>query len=432
MESKGRRYGMLAVLALLPFLLPGCGGGDGNVLTLRFWNGFTGPDGRTMLALVKRFNEENPDVRVLMQRMDWASYYNKLFVAGMGGRAPQVFVIHADNIPRFMRADFVRPVDDLVAADATFDAEDILPVAWAAVGMDGRHYGIPLDVHPQGLYYNATLFREAGMVDDAGNPVPPRDRASFLAALEKLTRDLDGDGRPDQWGFVFTWLRTNMLTLMNQWGGTFFNEDLSACTVNCPANVETLTFCRNLIERDLVPSPENIDSWVGFRQGKVAMVFEGIYMLADLQKQSDLDYGAAPVPVLGKRPATWASSHTLCLANGLDPKVEAAAWRFVRFLSGHALDWAEGGQIPARNSLRNTERFREMAAQSAFAKQLDYVVYAPRVPFIFEFFTEFDAAVESALRGSATPKEALDNAARRTNATIARYREMTAEGGGDE
>ena len=56
-------------------------------ITIRFWNGFTGPDGRAMLGLIKQFNDANPDINVTMQRMDWGLYYNKLFVAGLGGRA---------------------------------------------------------------------------------------------------------------------------------------------------------------------------------------------------------------------------------------------------------------------------------------------------------------------------------------------------------
>ncbi|MFY8052261.1 MAG: ABC transporter substrate-binding protein, partial [Armatimonadaceae bacterium] len=78
--------GMLAA----PGILSGC---SSNVLggrkqtTVRFWNGFTGPDGRTMLGLVRKFNAENPDIHVVMQRMDWGTFYNKLFVAGLGGRA---------------------------------------------------------------------------------------------------------------------------------------------------------------------------------------------------------------------------------------------------------------------------------------------------------------------------------------------------------
>src|SRR3954449_3189070 len=76
-------------------------------ITLRFWNGFTGPDGRTMLAIVKQFNAANPDVHVMMQRMEWGTYYNKLFVAALGKRAPEVFVIHTDSIPRFRSAGFL-------------------------------------------------------------------------------------------------------------------------------------------------------------------------------------------------------------------------------------------------------------------------------------------------------------------------------------
>ena len=62
--------------------------------TLRFWNLFSGPDGRTMLGLVRKFNAANPDVNIVMQRMHWSTYYNKLFVAGLGGRAPDVFITH--------------------------------------------------------------------------------------------------------------------------------------------------------------------------------------------------------------------------------------------------------------------------------------------------------------------------------------------------
>ena len=99
---------------LIPLLLAciampvGCRNGTSPRVTVRFWNGFTGPDGRTMLRLVKRFNQENPDVNVLMQRMDWATYYNKLFIAGMGHRAPELFVIHTRAMERFARAGFAR------------------------------------------------------------------------------------------------------------------------------------------------------------------------------------------------------------------------------------------------------------------------------------------------------------------------------------
>jgi multiple sugar transport system substrate-binding protein len=406
-------------------------GGRRAAVTIRFWNGFTGPDGRAMLRIVQRFNAANPDVRVLMQRMDWATYYNKLMVAGMGGRAPDVFVSHADNMERLLRAEFLRPVDDLLSGTLPIASDDFHPTVWSAVEKGGAHYAVPLDIHVLGTFYNRALLREARIVDAAGEPKPPATRDEFVAAAAKLTRP----GNPGQWGLVFTWLRTNAYAVMCQFGGTFFTPDGGRCVMNCPENVAALEFCADLIGKHKVaPSPENFDAWIGFRQGRVGMAFEGIYMLADLQRQKDLDYARATLPVLGTMPAAWAGAHLLCLRRGLEGAQLEAAWRFVKFLSDNSLDWAEGGQIPARNSLRDTDRFRSMSIQSEFAKELPHIVFMPRVPFIFEFYTEFDLAVERALRGSATAKAALDDAARRMNEVLERDRlaagEAARAGGG--
>ncbi|MCD6386614.1 ABC transporter substrate-binding protein [Candidatus Sumerlaeota bacterium] len=419
---------LCVIFAALFIVVSGCGAGDSQKVKLRYWNGFTGPDGRTMRRLVNQFNRENPDIFVLMQRMDWSTYYNKLFVAGIGKRAPEVFIIQVYMLERFMRANFIRSIDDLLAKQTEITAEDFPPYLWSRVEKNGKHYGIPLDIHMWGMYYNKKLFREAGIVDEHGEPVPPKNRKEFLDAVRKLTRDLNGDGKPDEWGFVFTWFESNIYTFMLQWGGKFFTPDYSRCIMNCKENVEALQFCVDLIRKyKVAPPPENFDAWLGFRQGKIGLVFDGIYMLQDLRRQEDLDFGGAPLPKLGKYPAAWGSSHIMCLKAGLKGKRLQSAWRFIRFLSEHSLDWAEGGQIPARKKFRETERFRKMTVQWEFAKQIPYIKLLPRTPFISEFLTEFDLAVEKALRGSATPKEALDIATEKVNKVIARYRAMYKE-----
>ena len=116
-------------------------GAGGGRVRLRFWNGFTGPDGRTMLRIVKRFNQANPDVHVLMQRMDWHTYYSKVFVSRLGGRGPDVFVAHIDVLPRFGRARILRGVDDLVGGPGGIDPRDI--DGWDETEFGGRHIAIP-------------------------------------------------------------------------------------------------------------------------------------------------------------------------------------------------------------------------------------------------------------------------------------------------
>jgi len=368
-------------------------------IVIRFWNGFTGPDGRTMLRMVRRFNEAHPGIRVIMQRMDWGTFYNKLFVAGLGGRAPEVFVLHTRSLMRFARAGFAAPLDPLLT---DFPINDVDANVLAAARIDNRQVGLPLDVHMMGMYVNRRIFREAGLDPDR----PPSDRDSFVDAIRRM-RKPGAKGQPDQWGYVFTYFQTCTYSFLRQFGGSLFDDANRLPTFDRPENIDALAWCRSLIADGLIPEPENFDSWIGFRQGRVGMVFEGIYMLADLQKQADLDFSGAPVPQVGSTEAVWADSHNLCMKSGLAPAVRDAAWTFMRFLSDNSLDWAEGGQVPTRPSLRDTRRFRAMTVQSAFARQIPIVRYMPQQPFVFEYLTEYDLAVEKILRGKQAPADAL-------------------------
>lgn len=379
-----------------------------HATTLRFWNGFTGPDGRTMLSLIHDFNAENPDIEVVMQRMDWGTYYNKLFVASMGGRAPELFIVHASSLPRFARAGLLSPLPD---AAEHLPLNDIDPNVWHAMHYRKEAYAAPLDIHLLGMFYNTDLLEQAGIP-------PPQNREQFLSALWALKRQRT-DGT-QQWGFVFASYRNNLLALMAQFGGHLLSPDGKECLLDSPENVAALEFCTELVRHELVPRPENFDAWIGFRQGKVAIAFEGIYLLSDIEKQKELKIGAATLPVLGETAATWADSHGLCLRNDLPPAQRAAAWRFIRYLSDNSLKWAAAGQIPVRISLRNTPEFAAMRIQSAFAKGIPTAHYSPRVPIIFEFFAEFDLAIERAMRGSMEPLQALQIATKRINEAIAR------------
>jgi multiple sugar transport system substrate-binding protein len=385
-----------------------------GVQELRWWNMFAGPDGGRTLGLVKKFNAANPDVRVSMQRMDAGLYYNKLFVAGLAGRGPEIFVVHADVLPRFARANLLEDLEVLRDRDG-WASGDFDSQVMNAVTFEGRMRAIPWDIHPVGLYYNAELFRRAGVVDEAGRPRPPTNREEFLEAIRKINQ-------LGEKGFAFTWLRTNLYTIMRQFGGRLFSEDGRRCTLDDPHNIEALQFCVDLIHRDhLVAGPQGGDPFAGFRQGHIGMVMEGIWMIADFGR-AGLDLGVAPAPLLGTVPAVWMNSHCLALRPGLSPETREAAWRFIRFLSDEGLDWAGAGQIPARISLRRTSVFEAMAAQSVFATQIGHGVYPPRIPISFEFTGEFDLAVERALRGELDPATALREATVRVNLALDRDR----------
>lgn len=385
-------------------------GADHGVVHIDFWNGFTGPDGRTMLGIIREFNESHPGINVTMQRMEWAIYFNKLMVAGIDHRAPEVFVLHASELPRFAPAGFIDSVDSAFTGPDGLPIDDFEPNLLSQLRYDGHLMGVPMDIHPQGMFSNIDMLREAGMVDGEGNAQPPRTREQFMQMVEQMRIDEDQNGQPEQWGFSWSMWRNNFLSLIPQFGGRYFDEE-GRCVLDCPENIAALAFMVSLREGELlVPPPENNLGWVGFRQKKVAMVFDGIYMLGDLKRLEGLNYIASPMPQIGPYPGTHGDSHLLCIQNELDPSEREAALSFIKFVSDRGLAWADAGQVPARISARESQEFADMQVQSAFAEQVPYVVFPPRSPAVFELMQQVDYAVEKALRGRATPEEALHEA----------------------
>lgn len=399
----------------------GLGAGGAEVVELTFWNGFTGPDGRVMLELVRKFNQENPDVRVLMQRLPWGTYYNKLMVAAVDGRGPEVFVVQSGMMTRMARAGFLEavdvraggPIDEALLADIDATLLDRARPRVEREGEEAPLLGVPLDVWPQGMFVNADMLREAGSVEPDGSLRIPTQGEEFINLARAMRRDVDGDGGVDAWGYAISHWQNNFMTLLPQFGGRL-EDERGRPTLDDAGNVAALEWMVRLFdEHEVAPSPEGgVAGWVGFRQRRVGMVFDGIYMLGDLKRLEGHPYVGAAIPQVGPRPGTLADSHVLSVRRGLSEPERQAAWRFVRFLSDHGVEWSDAGQVPARRSVRESEAFARMQVQSAFAKQLGDVMYPPKTPSIAQLSLKLGLAVEQALRGRKTPAEALAEAQR--------------------
>ncbi len=373
---------------------------------ISFWNGWTGPDGVAMLEVIREFNEANPDIEVSMQRMAWDTYYNKLMVAAMSGRGPEVFVIHASTLPRMVRAGYLDDVSDLYGPQSGILRADFEAKVLEQVKFGKKMVAVPLDVHPQGMFCNADMLVAAGYKNPDGTPRAPATGEEFIAAMRSMQR-VNAKGEHDVWGFSWTFWRNNFMALVPQFGGRYFDENGKADLTN-PGNIAALAYMGKLMnELKLTPPAESNAGWTGYRQKKVAMLFEGVYMIGDLQNLTDFRYWGAPIPQIGPKPGTLGDSHCLCIRTGLTGKQRAAAEKFIAFLSDHGLAWAKAGQVPARISIRNSPEFQKLQVQSAFAKQLPYLEYPPRTPLLFELIQEIDQAVERVLRGDMTAEKSL-------------------------
>lgn len=430
-QMVGRREAcrsLLAIAASSFLALSGCGGkarvgggrtSDGRIL-LNYWNGFTGPDGKTMEAMVRQFQAQNPDIVVKMQIIPWSTYYEKLTLAFAYGGAPDVFVMQVFLLPEYASFGAVRPLTDLMAQSG-LRARDFAPSAWQRAFYQGIQYGLPLDIFLAGLYYNTRLFEEAGIVDTHGRAKPPTTWEEFLTTARTLTKDTDGDGRPDQWGFAFQDNHINWCLFAAQYGANALADDGRSGAMSSPGSLAALRQMHDLIYRyKVAPRPEGVDAWLAFRQGRVAMEIAGLFMLHSLQDQAGFPFAGAPVPQFGPQRRTWAGTNVLCQPQGLSEDHARAAWRLMQFLSDHSLTWASAGMVPARANLIHAPEFQAMRVQAQFARQIPFIHYESATP-VYTGLTAFtDPAIESVLLNLQTPEQAASEADRRINQLIRR------------
>ncbi|HEX5880324.1 MAG TPA: ABC transporter substrate-binding protein, partial [Actinomycetota bacterium] len=152
------------------------------------------------------------------------------------------------------------------------------------------------------------------------------------------------------------------------------------------------------------------------------LTWDGIWMMNEWAKVKSLEWGAAPLPQIGSQPAVWASSHNFVVTSQAqkDPNKLQASKVFIAWISDHSIDWAKAGQVPARASVRETPEFQALEVQNIAAQQLDYVKFPPAVPGIGEVTTPtFELAVNEAVLGKKSPKEALDDATSKANELLA-------------
>ena len=375
-----------------------------------------------MTAMVQQFQKENPDIEVDMQLIPWGTYYDKLTLSLAYGGAPDVFIMQAARLPEYASFGEMKDLSANYASDPKpLTAGKFAAVPWKESFYNGVHVALPLDIHPMGMYYNTKLFKDAGIVDAHGNAKPPTNLTEFIADAKKLTKDTTGNGRIDQWGFVFTFQHTNWLTFAHQFGGDMVTPDGKSGAMSSPQSLAaTNLMCDFIYKYKIAPRPEGVDAWLAMRQGKAAMAFEGIYMLNSLQTTPGLQFAGAPVPQFGPMKAVWGGSHLMCQPVGISPKQSKAAWRLMRFLSDHSLTWGIGGQIPARMDVQNTPQFKSLQVQSAFASEVPYVHYDPQITRANAINQFSDPAIEAALLQLQTPKDAMQDADRRIDQLLAR------------
>jgi multiple sugar transport system substrate-binding protein len=390
------------------------GGSAGGKVQLAFWNGFTGGDGPVMQDLVDRFNAEHEGIAVQMTTMEWADYHAKLPAALTSGQGPHVAIQHLDSLPTSAARGLLLPLDD-VADDLRLTSDDFIRTVWDAGLYGGARYGIPLDVHPLGMFMNTRVLTDAGL-DPAA---PPTDRASYEAALDVLL----GRGIAGHWmsPHTFTGGQT-VQSLIWQFGGDLFDAEGATTTWAQDEGVEALSWMVDAVRKGWSARDVGQDAdLIALQNGRAAFNWNGIWTVNTLDQISGLEWDVRRLPRIGSVDAAWAGSHNFVITKQRgtsDDQLEAGR-TFINWVSQQSAAWAVGGQVPARISARESAEFAALAPQSAIAEQAEDLRFLPSIPGIGDAIEELYTALNEAVLLRKSPADALSEAAARSDQVLA-------------
>jgi multiple sugar transport system substrate-binding protein len=420
----GRRVLAATLATAVVATLAGCGGntsggssngsalvtgGDykGPAVTISFWNGWTGGAAPVLVPkLIEKFNASQKKITVKDVPMEWAAIAAKMPLAVKAGKGPDVSVAHGDDLATYAAQGLVLKSDKIVSS-LGYTASDFPKGVFDAGNYKGSQYAIPWSVTPLGLYVNKSVLKQAGL-DPAAVPT---DKESYLKSLDALkAAGVQGD-----WvdGYVFTGT-FEFESLLWQFGGSPYNKDVSQATFNSDAGVQALTWMTDLVKNGYSPAKVAQDgNFNALLAGKNAFNWNGVWQTTN-NAFPKIEWAAAPVPQIGSEKAVWSSStHWIFMNNkGQDKNKTAAAATFVKWMNDNSAGWAATGELPADNKVRNDPSLLTTYPNlKPFLDELPYARYETVSPGINAANATITTAVNDAVLGKKSPKQALDDAA---------------------
>jgi len=319
------------------------------------------------------------------------------------------------------------PLDDLIAATPALAVPDFLPLAYQAAQYHGAQLGLPIQPHPELLWYRRDRLAAAGVA-------PPATTDELLAAARRLQR-------PEQGEYGVCWngqrgqpLGQQMAHFYAAFGQPLLSPD-GLPTLDTPRGVAAARFARDL----LAVSPPDVLTMAWdqrprrFSRGGCLFTYEWAarspMVEADPVSNAHGNVGYAAAPhAPGAAPVTPLGTWSLGIPANVGERRDLA-WRFLAWLTSpdtERLLAAYGNAGTPRMSLLNDPQLAErypafplVARLSAEGQLADWM--RPAVPQWDGLAEILGTAYHDMLRGELTPEEAAAVAQSRAETLFAAH-----------
>lgn len=334
---KTRRIAALCMCAVMTASLAACGeSGDkgaseggkdkGGKLSVMIWDNYQEPGLKEIIA---DFTEET-GIEAELQVVQWNEYWTLLEAGAQGGEMPDVFWMHSNESQRYMSNEILLDLTDKALDSELVDMSKYPEEIKELYTYDGKVYGIPKDIDTIALWYNKTMFDEAG-VDY------PDETWTWDTVVENAKELTKEDG--SQYGIA---IRNDnnqeaYYNIVYDMGGEIISDDKKTSGYDDPNTIKAMQYIEKLIQDGSMPSMETMSENnpdILLKSGKSAMSFHGSWMVSTFKQEDyikeNCDCAVMPMDAdSGRRVSIYNGLGWAAAANGDNTE---NAWKLIEYL----------------------------------------------------------------------------------------------------
>lgn len=362
----------------------------------------------------QKFEAANPGSDIQIEVVPWDVLLQKLTTDISGNANADIAIIGTRWLIDFVEQGIAEPLDGYMNDE--FKGRFIETFMSPSV-MEGKTYGLPIAASARAMYYNKSLFEQAGIQN------PPGTWDELRAAAEKikgLGNEVYG------YGLQGKEIETDVYWYYALWsyGGNIIEED-GTSGLDSQAAFDSAKMYKGLIDAGLtepgVTSLNREDVQNLFKQGKVGMMITAPFLANQIKEEApDLQYGVAPIPTgPGGDRGTYGVTDSVIMFQNSENK--EAAWKFLDFLFQPEQRIAftkNEGFLPVTQAEAQDPFFANDPDLKVFTDLLPNARFAPVIPGWEEIADLTSSAIQRIYLGEGEVEPTLKEAAERADAIL--------------
>lgn len=390
----------------------GSGGGDGS-LSVMIWDTYQEPG---LTEILNDFTEET-GIEAEIQVVTWDDYWTLLSAGAQGGSMPDVFWMHSNEAERYMSNEMLLDLTDRIAESDSIDMSKYPEDITELYTYDGKNYAIPKDVDTIALWYNKTLFDEAGLA----YPTADWTWDDLYEAAKALTKD-------GVYGFgcSATNNQAGYYNLIYDMGGYVINDDKTASGYDDPNTIKAMQYFEKMIQEGIMPSQQTMSESaedVLLGSGTLAMATQGSWMLSAFKENEYIAQNCDCVEL----PKDAASGKRVSIYNGLGWAASAdtdnpdEAWQLIEYLGSEEAQIRQAELGVTMSAYEGTSEAWAGSADfnlQAYLNMMDDMVIRPYSRETVTWENDVNEELKKGWTQEVTMEEACMNAAATMNETL--------------